>query len=47
MYDLRPAPKRRNVLLPILLALVAIVSIPFVYALLLIAGAFLKGFLGW
>jgi hypothetical protein len=46
MYDLQPAPKRRNPVLLVLLILGIIASTPFAFAALLLVGAFLKGLLG-
>jgi hypothetical protein len=44
MYDLQPT-KRTNPLVPIYVALGILIGVPVGYALLLIVGAFLKGFL--
>jgi hypothetical protein len=45
MYELQPA-KRSNPLLPIYITLGILIGVPVLYVLLLIVGAFLKGFLG-
>jgi hypothetical protein len=45
MYELQPA-KRANRLVPIYIALGVLVGVPALYVVMLIAGAFFKGFLG-
>lgn len=46
MYQLQPARKERNPIWLVAAILTGIAALPVAYALLLIIGAFLKGFLG-
>lgn len=47
MYQLRPARKERNSIWLVVAILTGIAALPVLFGLLLIIGAFLKGFLGW
>lgn len=47
MYQLQPPRKERNPIWLVVAILTGLASLPVLFGLLLIAGAFLKGFLGW